>query len=138
MSGGRTVGLRVGELQFFGLPEYDPEAHGTDVSSTPSPMSLIRTSPTCTTTDRTTPPCPPPWQTSLGTGVTGTPSGGVGFDTTYKAFTFDGVDDKITATLTNPAGAWVHSIEYVVQGEFFECSKYCLYERYYEQQYTAT
>ena len=44
-----------------------------------------------------------------GNGVTGTPSGGVGFDTTYKAFTFDGVDDKITATLTNPAGAWVHS-----------------------------
>ena len=45
-----------------------------------------------------------------GNGVTGTPSGGVGFDTTYKAFTFDGVDDKITATLTNPAGAWVHSV----------------------------
>jgi hypothetical protein len=44
-----------------------------------------------------------------GNGVTGTPSGGVGFDSTYKAFTFDGVDDKITATLTNPAGAWVHS-----------------------------
>lgn len=45
-----------------------------------------------------------------GNGVTGTPSGGVGFDTTYKAFTFDGVDDQITATLTNPAGAWVHSV----------------------------
>ena len=44
-----------------------------------------------------------------GNGITGTPSGGVGFDSTYKAFTFDGVDDKITATLTNPAGAWVHS-----------------------------
>jgi len=42
--------------------------------------------------------------------VAGTPSGGVGFDTEYKAFTFDGVDDYISGTLSNPSGAWVHSV----------------------------
>jgi hypothetical protein len=44
--------------------------------------------------------------------VTGTPNGGVGFDTEYKAFTFDGVDDYINGTLSNPAGEWLHSVSY--------------------------
>ena len=99
----------VTELQFFGLPEYDPEAHGTDV--------VLHTTPTVPNTDwlevyydgQDYTSMPATVADKSGNGVTGTPSGGVGFDTTYKAFTFDGVDDKITATLTNPAGAWVHS-----------------------------
>jgi hypothetical protein len=99
----------VTELQFFGLPEYDPEAHGTDV--------VLHTTPNVPNTDFSNVYYDGQDYTSMpatvadksGNGVTGTPSGGVGFDTTYKAFTFDGVDDKITATLTNPAGAWVHS-----------------------------
>jgi hypothetical protein len=99
----------VTELQFFGLPEYDPEAHGTDV--------VLHTTPNVPNTDFSNVYYDGQDYTSMpatvadksGNGVTGTPSGGVGFDSTYKAFTFDGVDDKITATLTNPAGAWVHS-----------------------------
>jgi hypothetical protein len=99
----------VGELQFFGLPEYDPEAHGTDV--------VLHTTPNVPNTDFSNVYYDGQDYTSMpatvadksGNGVTGTPSGGVGFDSTYKAFTFDGVDDKITAFLTNPAGAWVHS-----------------------------
>jgi hypothetical protein len=99
----------VTELQFFGLPEYDPEAHGTDV--------VLHTTPNVPNTDFSNVYYDGQDYTSMpatvtdksGNGVTGTPSGGVGFDTTYKAFTFDGVDDQITATLTNPAGAWVHS-----------------------------
>ena len=34
----------------------------------------------------------------------GTLNGGVGFDSTYKAFTFDGTDDRILSRLQNPAG----------------------------------
>ena len=44
-----------------------------------------------------------------GNGVTGTPSGGVGFDTTYKAFTFDGVDDKITTPALGFTGDQLHT-----------------------------
>ena len=99
----------AGEIEFLGLPEYDPEAHGTDV--------VLHTTPNVPNTDFSNVYYDGQDYTSMpatvadksGNGVTGTPSGGVGFDTTYKAFTFDGVDDKITATLTNPAGAWVHS-----------------------------
>ena len=101
--------LLMRELQFFGLPEYDPEAHGTDV--------VLHTTPNVPNTDFSNVYYDGQDYTSMpatvadksGNGVTGTPSGGVGFDSTYKAFTFDGVDDKITSFLTNPAGAWVHS-----------------------------
>jgi hypothetical protein len=45
-----------------------------------------------------------------GNGVTGTLANGVGFDTEYKAFTFDGVDDSISATsIGNSVGDWTHS-----------------------------
>ena len=106
-SNGKYVNIH--EIELFGLPEYDPEAHGTDV--------VLHTTPNVPNTDFSNVYYDGQDYTSMpatvadksGNGVTGTPSGGVGFDTTYKAFTFDGVDDKITATLTNPAGAWVHS-----------------------------
>lgn len=41
----------------------------------------------------------------------GTLNGGVGFDTTYKAFTFDGTDDYITSTLTG-----LSSTQYTMAG----------------------
>ena len=28
----RTEYIGIGELEFYGTPEYDPEAHGTDVT----------------------------------------------------------------------------------------------------------
>jgi hypothetical protein len=99
----------IGEIRYYGTPLTANVATGTDVvlHTTPNVPKLDfsnvyydgqdYTSMPATVTDKS------------GNGVTGTPSGGVGFDTTYKAFTFDGVDDQITATLTNPAGAWVHS-----------------------------
>ena len=42
----------------------------------------------------------------------GTLNGGVGFDSTYKAFTFDGTDDYIEGTVTTGTGAWSHSIAF--------------------------
>ena len=105
--------VAIGELEFYGIPEYDSDAHGTDV--------IIKSVPNVPNTD---------WlevyydgrETSSysGSGTTvndlalpannGTLNGGVGFDSTYKAFTFDGVDDYITTTLTNPNTKWVHSV----------------------------
>ena len=43
----------------------------------------------------------------------GTLNGGVGFDTTYKAFTFDGTDDYIEGNLNGiTTGQWVHTMSF--------------------------
>jgi hypothetical protein len=47
-----------------------------------------------------------------GNGVTGTITGTNGFDTEYNAWVFDGSGDYISGTLSNPAGAWVHSTSF--------------------------
>jgi len=49
-------------------------------------------------------------------GNDGTPSGDVGFDTEYKAFTFDGVDDEINSTLS-VSGEYIHSISLWVKAD---------------------
>ena len=46
-----------------------------------------------------------------GNSVSGTLSG-VGFDSTYNAFTFDGSNDVINGTLSNPGGDYVHSVSW--------------------------
>jgi hypothetical protein len=45
-----------------------------------------------------------------GNGINGTLTNGAAYSSTDRAFTFDGVNDRIIATLNNPSGAWVHSI----------------------------
>jgi hypothetical protein len=104
--------VAIGQLEYFGTPEYDPEAHGVDVvvKSVPNVPNTDwlevyydgqdYTSMPATVTDKS------------GNNRTGTPSGGVGFDTGYKAFTFDGSNDYIsstsTATLSNhTASMWI-------------------------------
>jgi hypothetical protein len=89
----------VEELEYFGTPEYDPEAHGTDVimRSVPNVPNADwlevyydgqdYTSMPSTVTDKS------------GNGVTGTPNGNVGFDTEYKAFTFDGSGDFVKGAI---------------------------------------
>ena len=70
----------AGEIEFLGLPEYDPEAHGTDV--------VLHTTPNVPNTDLSNVYYDGQDYTSMpatvadksGNGVTGTPSGGVGFD----------------------------------------------------------
>jgi len=47
---------------------------------------------------------------SSGNEIHGTFNNGAQYSRSEGAFTFDGVDDRITATLNNPSGAWVHSI----------------------------
>ena len=98
------------ELELYGIPEYDPEAHGTDV--------VMRSVPNVPNTDwlevywdgRDYTSMPATVTDKSGNGATGTPSGGVGFDTEYKAFTFDGVDDYLTSpNAGNGTGEWIHS-----------------------------
>ena len=88
----------IGELELYGTPLTANVATGTDV--------VLHTTPNVPKTDFSNVYYDGQDYTSMpatvadksGNGVTGTPSGGVGFDSTYKAFTFDGVDDQITAT----------------------------------------
>jgi hypothetical protein len=92
--------ISIRRLDLYGLPEYDPEAHGIDV--------VLHTTPNVPKTDFSNVYYDGQDYTSMpatvadksGNGFTGTPSGGVGFDTTYKAFTFDGVDDYIDASVS--------------------------------------
>ena len=51
-----------------------------------------------------------------GSGVTGTLESGMGFDTEYNAFTFDGTQNaKITGSITNQSGDWTHSTSFWVK-----------------------
>ena len=45
----------------------------------------------------------------------GTLNGGVGFNPTYKAFTFDGTDDYIEGAVTAETGAWSHTIAFWIK-----------------------
>jgi hypothetical protein len=93
--------LNFAEMEYFGTLEYDPDADGTDV--------IVRSVPNVPNTDwlevyydgQDYTSMPPTVTDKSGNGLSGTPSGGVGFDTEYKAFTFDGVDDVVTATVSN-------------------------------------
>ena len=89
----------VGQIELHGIPEYDPEAHGTDV--------IMRSVPNVPNTDwlevyydgQDYTSMPSTVTDKSGNGVTGTPNGGVGFDTEYKAFTFDGSGDYIKGAI---------------------------------------
>jgi hypothetical protein len=51
-----------------------------------------------------------------GNGRTGTLESGMGFDTEYNAFTFDGTQNaKITGSITNQSGDWTHSTSFWVK-----------------------
>jgi len=88
--------LNFAEMEYFGTPEYDPDADGTDV--------IVRSVPNVPNTDwlevyydgQDYTSMPGTVTDKTDNGNDGTPSGGVGFDTEYKAFTFDESDDYIT------------------------------------------
>jgi hypothetical protein len=45
-----------------------------------------------------------------GEGNNGTLNGDAAYSSTDRALTFDGVDDYVSGTLNNPAGAWAHTV----------------------------
>jgi hypothetical protein len=112
-SGIRANGVSIRALQYFGTPEYDSDAHGTDVTIKSVPDipntdwlevyydGQDYTSMPTTVTDKS------------GNNHTGTPTN-VGFDTDYKAFTFGGgvsaagISTTSTATLSyHTASMWM-------------------------------
>jgi hypothetical protein len=113
---GTDVGfVTVGQIQLFGIPEYDPEADGTDVIMQSVPnvpntdwlevywdagnTSSYSGSGSTTVTDLS------------GNGATGTITGTNGFDSTYNAWEFDGNGDYIrTSNAGNGTGEWAHSM----------------------------
>src|SRR5210317_518452 len=102
----------IAEIEYHGLPEYDPDAHGTDV--------VVKSVPNVPNTDwlevyydaKEPSSYPGTGGTVLdlsGNQINGTLNGGVGFDSTYKAFTFDEADDYITLD-TGKTGNYVFSV----------------------------
>ena len=95
--------LNFAELDLYGTPEYDPEAHGTDVT--------VKSYPNVPNTDWLEVYYDAKDLTSIlgtvadlsGKSVTGTLNGDVSIDTLndVKSFSFDGSGDYISGTLTN-------------------------------------
>ena len=93
----------IGELEFYGIPEYDPEAHGTDVT--------IKSYPNVPNTDWLEVYYDAKDLTSIsgtvadlsGKSVTGSLNGDVSINTSndVKSFSFDGSGDYIIGNLTN-------------------------------------
>jgi len=100
VGGGTYPAVGIGEIRYYGTPFTANVPTGTDV--------VLHTTPNVPKTDFSNVYYDGQDYTSMpatvadksGNGFTGTPSGGVGFDTTYKAFTFDGVDDYIDASVS--------------------------------------
>ena len=86
--------VNIAELAFHGIPEHDPDAHGTDV--------IARSVPNVPNTDwlevyydgQDYTSMPSTITDKSGNGLTGTPTN-VTFDSTWKAFSFDGSGDDI-------------------------------------------
>jgi hypothetical protein len=120
--------LNFAEMELFGVPEYDPEAHGTDV--------IMRSVPNVPNTDwlevyydgQDYTSMPSTITDKSGNGVTGTPTNGVTFDSTWKAFNFDAATNQyITATTTNQAGAFVHTVSMWVKFSELTSSQHFLF-----------
>ena len=111
---GTDVGwASIGQIELYGIPEYDPDAHGTGV--------IARSVPNVPNTDwlevyydgQDYTSMPSSVTDKSGNGVTGTPESGVGFDTEYKAFTFPGGSTNETiynSSFTPSGGDYVHSV----------------------------
>ena len=100
------------EWKLYGILEYDPDAAGVDVNVTsyPNVPNTDWLEVYYDGQDYTTMPVTVDNKTGVST-YDATANGGVGFNSTYKAFTFDGTDDYITSTLTG-----LSSTQYTMAG----------------------
>ena len=116
-----------GEIEFLGVPEYDPDAHGTDVTVKSYP-NVPNTdwlevyydakglgAGTVTTVNDLKP-------SSLGSALNSTATNNI--TVADDAFVFNGTDSYIKIQdLTNPSGAWVHSVTAWVKFTDFDSIK---------------
>ena len=103
--------VMIGELEFWGTPEYDPEAYGTDVvvKSVPNVPNTDWLEVYYDAKDLTTMPTTVDNKTGV-SAYDATPSGGVGFDATQKAFTFNSSSNQYLSTSTPMSGNYIHSM----------------------------
>src|SRR5210317_1815125 len=124
-SGGDTVNMA--EVQFFGVPEYDPDAHGTDVTVKSYPnvpntdwlevyydAKGLATGAVTTVNDLK--------PSSLGSAINSSSTNNI--TVADDAFVFNGTDSYIKINdLTNPSGAWIHSVVAWVKFTDFDSSQ---------------
>ena len=109
--------LEFRELEYYGIPEYDPEAHGTDVT-----IKSVANVPNTDWLDiyydgqdYTSMPTTVDNKTGVST-YDATPINGVGFDATQKAFTFDANSSQYLSSSTPINGNYVHTISMWFKG----------------------
>ena len=114
---GGANGISVQEWELYSVPEYDPDAHGTDV--------MVKSVPNVPNTDwldiyydgqdYTSMPTTVDNKTGVST-YDATPINGVGFDATQKAFTFDANSSQYLSSSTPISGNYVHTISMWFKG----------------------
>jgi hypothetical protein len=116
-SAGANTGVSIRDLAFFGTPEYDPEAHGVDVvvKSVPNVPNTDWLEVYYDGQDYTQMPATVDNKTGVST-YDATPINGVGFDTEYKAFTFDANSSQYLSSSTPVSGNYIHTISMWFKG----------------------
>tara|TARA_B100001564_G_scaffold74698_1_gene59539 strand:- start:173 stop:2275 length:2103 start_codon:yes stop_codon:yes gene_type:complete len=123
----RTQYVGVGEIELYGVPEYDPEAHGVDVvvKSVPNVPNTdwlevyydakgLATGGVTTVNDLK--------PSSLGSALNSSSTNNI--TVADDAFVFNGTNSYIKINdLTNPSGAWVHSVVAWVKFTDFDSSQ---------------
>ena len=104
----RTQYIGVGEIELYGVPEYDPEAHGTDV--------VVKSEANVPNTDwlkvyydaKDLTNISSPISDLSGNSVNGAVNGNI--NVSDRAFVFDGVGDTITGTVPGVSGDYAHTV----------------------------
>ena len=114
--------VMIGELEYYGTPEYDPDANGVDVKVTSYP-NVPNTDWLEVYYDGQDYSADTDFAGTDGvdnkTGVStydATPINGVGFDTEYKAFTFDANSSQYLSSSTPVSGNYIHTISMWFKG----------------------
>ncbi len=119
--------LNLAEIELYGTPEYDPDAHGTDVTvksvaNVPNTDWLevyydakgLATGAVSTVNDLK--------PSSLGSALNSSSTNNI--TVADDAFVFNGTDSYIKINdLTNPSGAWIHSVATWVKFTDFDSSQ---------------
>ena len=107
----------ISELHLYGVPEYDPEADGVDVvvKSVPNVPNTDWLEVYYDGQDYSTMPATVDNKTGV-SAYDATPINGVGFDATYKAFTFDANSSQYLSSSTPMNGNYIHTISMWFKG----------------------
>jgi hypothetical protein len=114
---GQKTATTISEMELYGIPEYDPEAHGTDVT--------VKSYPNVPNTDwlevyydgQDYPNMPATVDNKTGVSIyDATSVNNVGFDATQKAFTFDAASSQYLSSSTPVDGNYIHSISIWFKG----------------------